>query len=212
MTRQGTMFKKRQIQTQETKRITQSAEYEAVKARGPYFGMSERERFVLRRGANRDLVTQQHTETIEARKRDDGRGLKGQTIACAVAAKDVADGLMAISPSGIKKWKGMCRYFCIAITETHESFWWNIDTLHDMVDGCMEGVPVELTSAQEYHRPINVPLGWPWGKSPMEKLGLDYMDSPGRVCLTDGCYVRAGWTGWGNLHPSGGEAEGTYVK
>jgi hypothetical protein len=212
MTRQKALFKGQNIEVVDTKRIVKRAEYQAVKDKQPCFGMDKRELFVLHREAGRRKRVAKLQGAVEVKRADDGRGLVGQTVAVAVDAEHVIDGLASISPENIKKWQGMCHYFCISINETHESFWWDIDTLADMVDGCMEGVPVELITASEYHRPLNVPLGWPWGKSPIEKLGIGYLDFPGRVCLTDNTYARPHWTGWGNLHPSGGESEGHYIK
>jgi hypothetical protein len=224
MARQTTLFKGQKIEVADTKRIVKRAEYEAVRGKQPCFGMDKRELFVLRRETKRNLATQRRKAEIE-KTHDEGETktmgkslvLRGQTIACAVSAEDVAEGFVNISLSGIDKWRGMCHYFCVSINETHESFWWRIDDLYEGLVGAEsdeDGILVWLLGADEYHRPSHVPLGWPWGKSPVDNWPIAYMDLPGRVCITEGgLYVRPHWSAWGNLHPSGGESgEYFYVK
>lgn len=217
------MFNDGGVEVQDTKRIVRRAEYDRIAAQKPRFGMTSQELFVLHRAINGKAVLERR-ESLKAKAQNQGGGktmgkvpiLGGQTIACAMDAKDVAEGVVNISLGGLKHWKGFCHYYCIAINETHESFWWDIDDLYEGLS-CAEtdedGIPTWLLGADEYHRPSNVPFGWPWGKSPVDNWPIDYMELPGRVCLTDGVTVRPGWEAWGNLHPSGGETgEYHYVK
>lgn len=223
MVEQEGLFTGQDIEVVDTKPIVRRAEYEAVLAKKPQFGISGRELRVFHRALNKKAVLDRREAIKNNRQSQEGGKtmfglpmLKGQTIACAVDAKDVAEGFVNISRGGLKKWKDSCYYYCVFINETHESFWWKIDDLCEALEGCEtdeDGILTWLLGADEYHRPSNVPFGWPWGKSPVDNWPIDYMDLPGRVCLTDGQVVRPHWSAWGNLHPCGGEAgEYHYVK
>lgn len=206
------MFEDGEVEVRDTKRIVKRAEYDRIAAQKPQFGMTTQELYVLHRERNHKAVLERREYLKEARVRNDGRGLIGQTFAHPVDAECVGDGIIDLPLELIRLWKDKCHYFCIAINETHESFWWDIETLYEGINIGEQIVGVWLLSADEYHRPIKIPLGWPWGKSPLEKLGINYMDFPGRIYLTDSMAARPGFDGYGNLHPSGGESEGYYVK
>ena len=208
MTRQTELFKGQSIEVQDTRRITKRAEYDKAKGQSPHFGMSEQEQYVLRREANRDLVKQRRIELAQSRVSDNGRGLTGQTIACPMDAKDIPNGLVSISRGAINTWGNKVYYFCISVNETHESFWWDIDELAEIFKVTTEDtIVVAVDEALEYHRPIKMPFGWPWGKSPLQNRGLEFK---GHIYLTDRMAARPGFDGYGNLHPSGGESEGYY--
>jgi len=212
MTRQQELFKGQNIEAVSTKRIVKRAEYDRLATQKPRFGMTTQELYILHRGRNHKAVLERRESLKAAKIADDGRGLKGQTFAHPLDAKDVADGVIDISVDDIRHWKATSRYFCIAINQTHESFWWDIDRLFESINKGEKVVSVQLLNADEYHRPIKVPIGWPWGKSPIENRRMAYMDFPGRVYLSDSIAARPGFDGWGNLHPGGGESEGHYIK
>lgn len=216
MTKQGVLFKGQKIEVVDDSLRAKRAEYAKFKGQPPSFGMGKRGQIkVAREAIMAKRVARQ--ENIN----EDGQ-LKGLTTARAVKAEDVRDGLVVLSRAGVQAWQGC--YFAIAIIETHESFWWNTKALIDMYDGWDDNegasdepgpwddsIIVPLATALEYHKPLNPPFGWPWGKSPMDKVGPDFK---GRIYVSDivPVHLSPGWTAYGNQHPSGGESEGYYVN
>lgn len=138
-------------------------------------------------------------------------GLAGQTLLIPRRAAElgnpptviVANRLIETFDSGPD-----CRthYFAVAIDETGESFWWDMDEFRAIaVPAGPELLAVPLCTASEYEAPLERPFDYPFHLSPLNSAEWEWQNlRQGRSYR--GRPFRPGWTLWGNLHPSGGEA------
>ena len=162
---------------------------------------------------NRHTKTQQADKTLCKRVGCTHKlGLAGQTYLVPRHAAELGDPptvIVTVGEIGDFFEGADCRthYFAVAIEETGESFWWDMDEAKAIAIPASPGlVALPLCTATEYESPRERPFNYPFHLSPLKSVGWEWQNL--KVVRTNrGRSFRPGWHMWGNLHPSGGETQ-----